>query len=54
MAEARLIEWTHTTANAEASTKNGNEEGDRDVDTRYDVAKPINLVDGNVKGLSSY
>jgi hypothetical protein len=54
MVEARLVEWTHTAANAEAGTKDGNEEGDREVDTRYDVAKPIYLVNGNVKGLSSY
>jgi hypothetical protein len=54
LVEARLVNWTHTAANAEAGAKDRDEEGDREVDTRYDVTEPVHLVDGNVKGLSSY
>jgi len=48
------VKGTDTSTNAKAGTKDGNEEGGRKEDTRCDVAKPVDLSNGNVKVLRDY
>jgi len=54
LVEEGEAEETHTSANTKTRTKDGNEQRDRKVDTRYDVAKPVDPSDRNSKVLRYY